>query len=57
MVVITCTECESDLIIHCGHTSCTWLACRNKECEAEMYDLDAGSRLMRSGVVEVWGEA
>lgn len=57
MLVLTCSLCDVDLTIHCGHTCCTWLRCRNAECEADMFDVDAGSLLLRSGVVERLGEA
>ena len=56
MVVLICSRCEHTLTIHCGNTSCTWLRCRNTECQADMYDVDAGALLLRSGVVERLGE-
>jgi hypothetical protein len=53
-VVITCTLCDSDLMVHCGHSSCTWLACVNRACEADLFDIDAGSLLRKTGDVERW---
>jgi hypothetical protein len=55
-VPLRCTACEQPLTIHCGNVQCGWLECRARDCDAWVYDVDAGARLMRSGVVERWGD-
>jgi len=46
--VISCTDCSSTLIPHCGSGTCHWWHCPGK-CEWVTYDLERGIRVSTSG--------
>lgn len=56
---IRCNLCKQPVSHHCpeSNTLCNWLTCRNRECSADVYDLDRGLLRHRDGRVEGWDQA
>lgn len=57
MAVLVCSQCGEEVMAHCAHEKCGWLACCNRECDARFYDIGRGILLHNDGKVERLGAA